>query len=730
MNNSILGTAALLFLWMKRHAKREDGTMSIIRAIPIRSIIAIVIVICVLLPLPWIVRYLDIHHAWTDNNELTFKSDASDGVVMDDSFENIVWFLQSTDIHYKVDVPSRHEKYHAFLTKARDEWRPAFIINTGDTTDAVIDFPFVRGQIEGEWDMYVTDLEATGWDDPLRYIDMIGNHDAMNSGSPRSDMSLFFARTPTGKLHFSDVTQISDDRGAQTVTMTVERRGDLLRLDYPMPLDNLTLLLMNLPQTDPGLTAPANFYGNLIDSQVEAIQDAFPTDSIVITAAHQCARWTQVQTLTKTSFKSIVSRNNTALHLCGHIHRRGYSRFGDNHTPEISTTSFAHTRFQAVVVDHGLASVHDQLGTGPLLLPSNPPQGHMLSTASPVHRVLQSSHIRAIYSGACPDTATVVIDGSPKALSCTLMPSGYEYALPGTGSISLLTAEWDPSLYDDDEMHWVEFNVTAGTTDTACSYAFSVNGKATPLGSVKDSIVIEGNNTGLMFMHWPLFWALILFTSLVAVILVTMLPIHLSLTTVKSGDGTAYLHAEWKRHPVIFALALAFAFLPNFIVKMNGQDWALVFSFAIFERGHVVFDTFLYMIPLVMGLVMFIPTTAMLAVISAYKAYHTHIRHLKLLAMAKADKGLLARCPPGFPLHLVTDVIFVGVVLAFLGVLLVLMGLCYMLTWQLWVPDIPTGIVSILFSPSLLLTQTLIVLTVVWEAITVGRLRLMPVAKL
>ncbi|KAG9396576.1 transmembrane protein 62-like [Carpediemonas membranifera] len=713
-------------------APKRPRTSTIIGTVRFRSILLSLFLICfILIPMPFVLRYSGIFFAYRSQDNVSFDATTPDDVVMADSFENIVWFLQSTDIHYKESSPHRHYNYRRFLERARDEWRPAFILNTGDTTDAIVSFPFVRGQLDSEWDSYVTDLEETGWGSPLRHIDVLGNHDAMNSGSPRSASSLFYERTPTGRAHFADETLTESVRGDQTVTLTVERRGDLLRFEFPMPLDNLTVLLMNLPQTDPGLTIPANFYGNLNAEQTMAIDESFPTDGMVITAGHQCARWTQMQTFDTRSFDGLMSRPNNALNLCGHIHSLGYSRFGSHHTPEIASSSFTRRRFQAVVVDHGLVSVHEHtLDTPALLLPSNPPQGHIVSAASPVHRVGQSTHIRALFTGDCPATATATIGDKTYPLFCTPIPEDYEYALPGTSSVNLLTAEWNPAELGDG-LHRITFNVVANANgDTMSnSYEFSLDGTATPLDRVRWSIGLDHpSNTTNMFTHWTLFWAAVLITVLASVALTALLPIRLKLTTVRNEAGS-HVEARWVRHPILIILAAVLIFAPNYVIKANREDWALVFSFCVVERGRVVFDTFFYLIPLIVTIVTVLPGTGLLAFISAYKGFRTHIHHVRRLNMGQLERGLLGLGSKGLPVQLIVDLGFAAVVLAVLTGIVLFMGVLYVLGALMWAPDVLSGLVTLVFSPALLLSHVLLLGAIVWEAMGVARLRLMPLTQ-
>lgn len=135
---------------------------------------------------------------------------AADGA-MDDGASNLFWFVQVSDLHLSVHDPPRGAKLRRFVQTTLPMLNPAFVLVTGDVTDAkqaVAAPSFVgndapRGQVDAEWREYRDVLRLRGGGGgrdeqhgvamPMRtpWLEVRGNHDAFNVASYASESNAF-----------------------------------------------------------------------------------------------------------------------------------------------------------------------------------------------------------------------------------------------------------------------------------------------------------------------------------------------------------------------------------------------------------------------------------------------------------------------------------------------------------------------------------------------------------
>ncbi len=597
--------------------------------------------------------------------------------------------------------------YRAFLEHARDVWRPALILNTGDTTDAIYKVPLYRRQVEGEWAAYIRDLQETGWTAPDRYLEVLGNHDAMGSGDPSSPDCPFFQKTEMGRL-------MRDPDPVAHPALTVLDRHRIARYTYPMATGNVSFILLNTPEVSPGFTVPSNFYGNMGPDQLDIMQTAIKEapPGVVISAAHQPVRWVQAQTLDTARFGDTLSAPNLVAHLSGHTHRYGLSRFGEYHTPEINTGVFRPVqRLTVMAVDHGIASFS---GAGAnldaRLVITNPKPAHHLSAADPLHRIGQSTHVRVLALGLKGEiTVTFTVDDEdlPGGVA-TPMPVAYPHARPASitddTAVHLLTAPWTPADLTPG-LHVITVSVTDAIGTRWESVAFSVDGTVAPFATINtlSPMWSASDNTVVLFTDWPRFWLTLQITVILTVIVIGCLPVRAIVSVAQAGSALA-IDVKWRRSPVLLVCALVFVLLPNFIVKLNRNDWAFVFSFGVISRGSFTIDPFLFAVHVIDVLIIFLPAAALIAITSVYTAAVHWRHHTADTLKRQMASGQLLKVPRKASvarLLALVDVAYLVGVVGLYGILLLAVAAAYVVLYHMWAPTAVVGVLSILISPSL-----------------------------
>ncbi len=704
--------------------------VDVISSIPAKQCVAILLVLSVLvLPAPFVLKLARGNHEYNQHNEVSFEVDpVGDSVVMGDAFENIIWFPHVTDIHYNVDNPDTANHFRAFLDEMNKLIRPPFILNTGDSTDATMSYPMDRRQMPKEWELYQKDLEEQGWYDPMTFIEVIGNHDAMSSGNPWSSKNHFFKVSPIGQIMHTPA--LAD----QHPHITVYDADRIATVTYPMVLNNITFVLLNTPEINPGFTVPANFYGNVHPDQLAAVHRVLnateESGGPVISMSHQSTRWVQSQSLDSKHFHEELSKKHLSLHLAGHMHRWGFSRFGKHHTPEIVTTRFGHQHVTWLAMDHGMLAAQSARYRSPVLVVTNPKPAHMLSKSEPLHRIRQSTHVRMLllYVGTCPDPAdmTLVVAGDTLPVTCQKMPADYAHARPavpsgGSDEVLLLTAPWTPTSLDAGT-HILNATITISSSrEISQAIEFSVDGTAAALDTLHDTSPftwLDYGNTVNTMVVLPQFWALVQIATITTILLLACLPIRPVVQQVVS-DTRLKVTLVWRRSRVLLGCVLVFSIFPAVIAQLNGEDWAFLMSYGIVCRSTYVFDPFLVSMWVAYALSVFVPATFLFIITASYTAIVEYRHHMLVVETLQVNSKIMVSRHQEHPrrrrLYLMFDALVAAVVLGLFAMLIIGNVGAFYSVYNLWCRDRIIGMVSFIVSPALLPMQSVIVLACAYD---------------
>jgi len=211
------------------------------------------------------------------------------------TYDNLVYFLQVSDVHLSVFHPERLLQFETFCNQTVKVISPRLVLLTGDITDALknpTSTPYYQNQQqEAEWLQYSSTLVANGLYNKSFWLDIRGNHDA-------------FA--------------ISDYQSPQNYYLTHGVYGD--ERDYTFVLDagfaRYQLVSMDL-SFDLGVSAPFDFFGLVPQqiSQVQAAVDLAPQFNHTLLFGH----YPRVTSMNRVPWESLT-QGKVLAYLCGHLH--------------------------------------------------------------------------------------------------------------------------------------------------------------------------------------------------------------------------------------------------------------------------------------------------------------------------------------------------------------------------------------------------------------------------
>ena len=108
--------------------------------------------------------------------------------------DRIFWFVQLSDLHLSVATDpgrSRAADLRRFCEVTLEILSPAFVLVTGDLTDAKLPDLIQSQQFVEEWEMYGRVLRETRVLERFRWLDLRGNHDTFDVHSLEHDSNLY-----------------------------------------------------------------------------------------------------------------------------------------------------------------------------------------------------------------------------------------------------------------------------------------------------------------------------------------------------------------------------------------------------------------------------------------------------------------------------------------------------------------------------------------------------------
>ncbi|KAJ1920785.1 hypothetical protein IWQ60_006920 [Tieghemiomyces parasiticus] len=409
-----------------------------------------------------------------------------DPTVLGDQLDGLFQFIHVSDLHIS--------KFHAtggivhflhFLGTAVPLISPAFVVATGDLTDAKDVAMLGSSQYPEEWRAYRTALAQAGMLDRNGgeyWYDLRGNHDCFNVPSWDSDVNYF--RT----------YGVRQSRG-----YSFERR-------YPFGSYGF-VAVDACPQY--GISRPLNFFGFIthtaMDELAERLDHYHATANHTFLFSHYPASTTQFGTVSDgRGFTDLATQ--FSIYLCGHLHElalgigKKLKAYKPSHYLELELTDLKlHATYRVLAVDHDMITFKDiplplpeipapnVPGTGmepphvtiptslpapPVVLTTNPKDArYLLPQREPVHRILTSTHIRFLAWSQVPvANVTIQIDGRPHPHLAVYRgpapPTDEEDTATRVNHVPLWVAPWDPQRYHDGRSHRLVITVTdrAGRT--------------------------------------------------------------------------------------------------------------------------------------------------------------------------------------------------------------------------------------------------------------------------
>lgn len=320
-------------------------------------------------------------------------------VIIGDKPEELVWFLQVTDLHLSCrGNPERESDFVEFSKSYIDIIKPDAVLVTGDITDGrKANTSFGTGPQLQEWLSYNDAVVKSNAPNKTAWLDIRGNHDNFNVYRPEDPNTLYRQYSIQGKLHERNYYHILEKYGK-----------------------NYTFIGVDEVQT-PGLKIPFNFIGLVKDEDLTELK-RFKEISKEYNSQYNV--W-----FAHYPTSSIASPNEglrniiDGPYLCGHFHTIGnlVTKMHATQQPGFAELELGdwkyNRRVRLAAIDHQLFSFVDVgFKQFPIALMTNPrrPQ-YSMPKYEPVDRALNSTHIRVIaFSNASITKVELSIDGKPK----------------------------------------------------------------------------------------------------------------------------------------------------------------------------------------------------------------------------------------------------------------------------------------------------------------------------
>lgn len=320
-------------------------------------------------------------------NELEYRNPPAthfeQNVVIAEKLDNnLMWFLQVTDLHLSNRGEFQREKdFIEFCDRYVDIFKPDAVLVTGDITDGRMpNTTFGTGPQLDEWLAY---SNAIAKSEPLKrlhtkWFDIRGNHDNFNVYRPEDPNTLYRKYAIMGKQHRRNY-------------MGNVTKGDKL----------YTFIGVDEVQT-PGLKIPFNFIGIVKDEDIRELKQF---KRVAQEMNSEFTTWfahypTSSLASPKEGLRSIIN----GPYMCGHYHTIGnlVTQMHSTQQPgyaEVELGDWKHNRrIRLAAVDHQLFNFVDfNFAEFPVALMTNPKKPEFLMPKlEPVDRIGNSSHIRVI----------------------------------------------------------------------------------------------------------------------------------------------------------------------------------------------------------------------------------------------------------------------------------------------------------------------------------------------
>ncbi|KAG0054704.1 Transmembrane protein 62 [Linnemannia elongata] len=454
-------------------------------------------------------KELNPHSAKNSFKQDTTSPSEQDGVVIGDSKDNIFYFIQVSDLHISTFRKASTANFYTFLSTALPLVEPAFVVVTGDLTDAKDKQLVGSMQYVNEWVTYRDALEESGVltkRNGTFWHDLRGNHDCFNVPSWDSKENMF-----------ADMSS-SKSPGFMFDVRTGYGKYGFIGIDA-------------CPK--PGPARPYNFFGLFETPDMDHLSERLTLsegNNHTFVFSHYPVTTTMFgETSLGESFADLSK--SFSVYMCGHLHKLKWG-LGDalqsyqpTHFLELEVGDMKQNGlYRIMVVDHDMISFTDvsmpmttipsaimphnknkqeediyeseqqeqeegsedqgekkerkrpalgpRLPTNPIIVVSNPKDSrYMIPKHEPVNRISTSTHIRflAWTDSQIPDDdhpfardeikVEIRIDGTLHDRPASFAGTKAEHQTDEDEFLPLYVAPWNPQDYQDDKDHEIEIKI-------------------------------------------------------------------------------------------------------------------------------------------------------------------------------------------------------------------------------------------------------------------------------
>ncbi|XP_063619331.1 transmembrane protein 62-like [Cydia splendana] len=320
-----------------------------------------------------------------------------------DAKENLIWFMQISDIHLSIfRDPGRISQFQQFCDNTVKKIKPAIVLATGDLTDAKAKDNLGSSQVKTEWIYYHNIIKESRVTEETVWLDIRGNHDNFNIRTLNSQENFFRNFSVQGKTYPKSYVHYEEKNGVRVAFIGIDACPE------------------------PGLRRPFNFVG-ILDSQeqqqirtLQAEANA-KADHIVWFGHYPTSCILSLDTGTeKLDLRTLIGDSKgSQVYVCGHLHTMAgrvpkmYTRHRKGYM-EIELGDWKDNRmYRLAAIDHGIFSFVDQKhNTWPLVLVTNPKHAkYTLPGREPLQLIPDSTHLRILaFSDVNIDTVQISFD--------------------------------------------------------------------------------------------------------------------------------------------------------------------------------------------------------------------------------------------------------------------------------------------------------------------------------